>query len=165
MKKWMIGGLLILSLVPHVQAKSAHRIGVGANYWVAMKNIDIDDIDKYGFSVLGSYQYRQTLLGFQADVEFLPDLFGDDAIAPAAYLVLGEAIYAAAGVGMVYRDGDWADDPFFAVKVGLDLEVVRSLFLDIGVSYRFNSTVQIKDAVKDIDTDTVFLGAAVRIGF
>ncbi|NCA82402.1 MAG: hypothetical protein EOM72_06605 [Opitutae bacterium] len=156
---------MVLFFLPAVQAgDNAHRIGVGANYWMALDDLD-EDFDDNGLSYLASYQYWPTLIGLQADVEFLPDMFGEDAIAPAAYLLLGKAIYAAAGVGIVNQDGEWADDPFFALKVGLDLEVLPSLYLDISGSYRFNSEVDLEDAFDAIDTDTVFLGAAVRIGF
>ena len=166
MKKWMVLVLLALFILPAAQADdNAHRIGGGVNYWVFLDDIEVDDVDEDGFSYLASYQFRPTLIGLQADVEFLPDLFGEDAIAPAAYLLLGKAIYAAAGVGIVNQDGEWADDPFFALKVGLDLEVLPSIYLDISGSYRFNSEVDMEDAVDAIDTDTVFLGAAARIGF
>ena len=166
MKKWIVLVLAVLFVLPMAQAANqAHRIGLGANYWYALDDIEIDDVDENGFSYLLTYQYRPTLIGIQLDVEFLPDLFGDDAIAPAAYLVVGKAIYAAAGIGIVNQDGDFADDPFFALKVGLDLELLPSIFLDISGSYRFSSKIDMGDALDDIDTDTVFLGAAVRIAF
>jgi len=154
--------LLLLCCTP---ALADHRIGGGVNYWVAIDDIHVDDIDKNGLSYLASYQYRATLIGLQADVEFLPDLFGENAVAPAAYLLIGSAIYGAAGVGIVNYDGEWADDPFFALKVGLDLEVLPSIYLDISGSFRFSSKYDLGDAVDAIDTDTVFLGAAVRLGF
>lgn len=165
MNKWMILLLASLLLIPAAHAQT-HRIGVGVNYWYALDDIDIDDIDENGFSYLVSYQFRPTLIGLQIDVEFLPDLFGEDAIAPAAYLVVGKAIYAAAGIGIVNQDGDFADDPFLALKAGLDLELLPRIFLDISASYRFNSKFDdIGDELKKVDTDTVFLGAAVRIAF
>jgi hypothetical protein len=37
--------------------------------------------------------------------------------------------------------------------------------LDISACYRFNSEYDFDDAIDAIDTDTVFLGAAVRFGF
>lgn len=97
-------------------------------------------------------------------MEFLPELFGEDAIAPAAYLLLGGAIYAAAGAGIVHIDGEWADDPFFALKAGLDLEVLPAIFLDISASYRFSRGVPLNDAIDNIDTDKTFLGAMLRLG-
>lgn len=145
-------------------AQGSHRLGAGANYWVALDDLD-SDVDDDGFSYLISYQYRTGLVGVQLDAELLPDRFGEDAYAPAAYLIVGSAIYAAAGVGIINQDGDWADDPFFALKAGLDLELLPNIYLDVGASYRFDSDTDLDDAVDDIDTDTVFLGAAVRVGF
>lgn len=166
MNKWILITLLALSFLPAAQAAGrSHRIGAGANYWVAVDDIDVDALNDDGLSYLVTYQWRPTLIGLQADVEFLPDLFGEDAIAPAAYLVAGSAIYAAAGIGIIHQDGDFADDPFFAFKAGLDLEVLPSLYLDISACYRFNSKYDFDDAMDEIDTDTVFLGAAVRLGF
>jgi hypothetical protein len=166
MKKWIVLALIALFLLPAAQAAdSVHRLGVGFNYWFAIDDIDIDDLDEQGLSYLVSYQFRPTLIGFQADVEFLPDLFGEDAIAPAAYLVVGKALYAAAGLGIINFDGEWADDPFFAFKAGLDLEILPSIFVDVSASYRFNAKFDFEDSLRRIDTDTVFLGGALRLGF
>lgn len=165
MKKWMVLVVLALFILPGAHAgENVHRIGGGVNYWVALDDLD-EDFDKDGLSYLVSYQFRAALLGLQVDVELLPDLFGENAIAPAAYVVLGSTLYGAAGIGIVNWDGDFADDPFFAFKVGLDLELLPNIYLDISGSYRFNSEIDWDDAVDAIDTDTVFLGAAVRLGF
>jgi hypothetical protein len=161
---WMtIAAMVLLGGAAWAEGTS-HRIGVGATYWTALDDLDAD-IDEDGLSYLVSYQYRRTLVGFQVDAELLPDRFGEDAFAPAAYVVLGRAIYGAAGVGIVNVDGDWADDPFFALKVGLDLEVIPHFYLDISASYRFDAETPLDDALDDVDTDTVYLGAAVRFGF
>lgn len=165
MKKLLLSLLVLLfCLASTPAADQAHRIGAGVNYWVALDDLD-SDFDEEGLSYLATYQYRPTLIGFQADVEFLPDLFGEDAIAPAAYLLVGSAIYAAAGAGILNVDGDWAEEPFFALKAGLDLELLPSIYLDISASYRFNYGIDLDDAVDEIDTDTVFLGAGLRLGF
>ena len=146
------------------RAESQHRLGVGANYWVALDDIDTDNIDDSGFSYLVTYQYVPGLVGIELDGELLPDRYGEDAYAPQAYVLLGKAIYAAAGVGIIHQDGDFADDPFYSFKAGLNLEVLPGLFLDVSANYRFESKLQLEDEHTDIDTDTVFVGAAVRIG-
>jgi hypothetical protein len=172
MKKWML--MVILAAVAgtagQLQADdtAAHRLGAGANYWVVLENLDdedIRDLDEEGFSYFASYQYWPSLLGIEAQVEVFPDWLGkDDAYAPQAYLLLGRTLYVGAGAGLVYFDEDWADDPFYAVKGGLNLELLPGMFLDISANYRFNSESQFKDEDSNIDTDTVFLGAALRIG-
>jgi hypothetical protein len=141
----------------------ANRFGLGVNYWTAVSDIDVDNIDNNGFSYVFSYQYKPEWLGLGVDAEMLPDRFGQDSWAPQAYLLLGKAIYGGAGVGWLYSDGDFANDPFFSFRVGLDLEVLPHIHLDVYGQYRFESTQDLEDEDTEIDTDTIFLGAAVRI--
>ncbi len=168
MKKWMIlaaMGVLTLWGVEQARAEeSGHRIGGGANYWTTIDDVDADNIDEDGFSYYVSYQYRGDLLGLEVDVEMMPDALGDDVLAPQAYLIVGGDIYAAAGVGWLYVDDEFADDPFYALRAGLDLELLPAINVDIYATYRFSPDIELDDAVDDIDTDTIFLGAAVRIG-
>ena len=148
-------------------ASAQHRAGLGVNYWRAVKNVKIDDIDKSGMSYLLTYQWKPSLIGVQADFEVLPDYFGKDAYAPAAYLVVGSFIYAAAGLGMTHLDGGWADDPFLALKVGVDIGL-PFVHLDVHANYRVNGKlreIDLGDELKKIGSDTVFLGAALRFAF
>jgi hypothetical protein len=163
--KWFIIAGLLAGLAPiHAQAEN-HRLGAGANYWYAIDDIDVDDVDDDGFSYLVTYQYKPSLIGIQIDGELLPDRFGEDAYAAAGYLVVGGAIYGSVGVGILNVDGEWADDPFYALRLGLDFELLPGIHLDISGSYRFDSETKIGDALDDYDTDTVFLGAAARVAF
>jgi len=170
-KRW----LLVVSIIglfvwaQGVRAESANRFGVGANYWRVMDDIDVHNIDKDGFSGLVTYQYRAAaLLKLEADLEVFPKGFqGIDraAYAPEAFLVLGSTIYGAAGVGILYAHGDFANEPFYALRAGLDLEILPKLFLDINVNYRFAKTTDLSETAKDINTDTMMLGAALRLEF
>lgn len=147
------------------EVETPHRLGGGVNYWTALDDIDVHDIDDDGFGYVLSYQYKPELLGIGVDVEMLPDRFGEDSFAPQAYLLVGGVIYAGAGIGIIYADEDFAEDPFYSFRAGLDLEVVPQLHLDIYGQYRFESGEDIAadDSEKNIDTDTIFLGAALRL--
>ena len=149
-------------------AASGHRLGVGAHYWRAVKDIDVSEVKKDGFSWLGTYQYKPGWLGLELDVEWFEKGFGGadkDVFQPQAYLVLGKALYGAAGIGGYYSDGKFKEDPFFAFRVGLDLEVLPVLSVDINVNYRFEKWDDLSAEGKDIDTDTITLGAAARLMF
>ena len=146
------------------QAESQHRVGGGVNYWVMLDDVDVKDFDDKGLSYLASYQYRMGLLGFEADLEIMPNRGEHTAVAPQGYVLLGDTIYAGAGVGIHYTAGEFADDPFFALKAGLNLELIDNLFTDISLNYRFNKKEELKDKHTRIDTDTIFLGAAIRFG-
>lgn len=160
----LLAALLAAGLMSAQAQESNTRFGAGVSYWVALDDIDIDNVDEDGFSYLLSYQKRPGLLGLQLDLEYFDSRFQDDAYAPAAYVIIGNALYAAAGIGIVYEN-DWADDPFFALKAGFDLELTKRIYLDLGVSYRVEGSVNVDDALDDIDTDTLYAGAALRFGF
>ena len=162
--------LLMAALIAGVVSFSSntwageHRIGGGANYWVALDDIDIDRVDDDGISYLISYQYWVNFFGVEVDMEFLPDRFGETAYAPEAYILLGSTIYGGVGMGLMRADGSFAEDPFDALKAGVNFELLPSFFLDISANYRFNDAVEIRGEETDIDTDSVFLGAAIRFG-
>ncbi|HMP72505.1 MAG TPA: outer membrane beta-barrel protein [Kiritimatiellia bacterium] len=168
MKNWMWTGVCaaLLAVNPMMSANAGSRLGLGLNYWVALDDVEVDDVDENGFSYYLTYQYHAgKLIGFQADLEFIPSRFGNDAWAPQGYLVLGNALYAAVGAGWVYTDGSFADEPFFAFRAGLDLEVLPGIHLDLNANYRFNDKTDLEGSDTNIDTDTIFFGAALRFGF
>jgi hypothetical protein len=160
---WMAA--LILAAGASTGLAGDMRLGAGANYWTVLDDLDAEDVDDSGFSYLGTFQYRGDFVGVELDLEFLPSRFEEDFIAPQAYVILGSAIYAAAGLGILYANEEFANEPFFALKAGLDLEIAPQLFLDLSANYRFNDTAELGNRDTDIDTDTVFLGAALRVAF
>ncbi len=165
MKTWWmaaVAGMLVWAAVP-TAARAEVQLGVGANYWVMLEDIDVDEVEEDGFGYLASLQLRGDLVGLGFDVEMMPERFGDDAYAGQAYLIVGKGIYGAAGIGINNIDGEFADEPFYNLRVGLNLEIVSGLYLDINANYRFNEIAEIEDEVDEIDTDTIFLGAALRI--
>ena len=167
MRTWLMGMVLAgcMCAATGVQAYDhPHRLGGGVNYWMTLENLD-EEFDENGLSYYASYQYKPSLFGLQVDLEVQPDRFEETAYAPQVHAVLGSGIYAAAGVGILYSDGEWADDPFYSFKVGLDFELLPLLYLDINVNYRFNDIVDFSDLDRDIDIDMVFLGAALCFSF
>ena len=160
-----------LWMVPNSRAQekeSYSQFGVGAHYWTTVKNIDVNDIDKNGFSYLAMYQYHYGWVGIEADLEWFQKGFGGtdkDVFQPQAYLILGKVVYAAAGIGGYYSDGKLADNPFYAFRAGLDIPLLPILHLDINANYRFENWDDLSTEGKSVDTDTVTLGAAARLVF
>ena len=157
--------LALIALTATAASAGEHRIGGGANYWVSVDDIEVGDnkLDDDGIAFFGSYQYWPGLLGLEVDLEFLPDRFGESAVSPQAYLLVGKGVYAGVGIGTTYTDGDLVDEPFFALKAGFNLEILPGIYADIYGNYRFNDTAAFDNEESDIDTDTVFLGVAVRV--
>lgn len=148
-------------------AASEHRLGGGANYWVAVDDIDIEGrkLDKDGIGFFASYQYWESLLGVEVDLEFLPDRFGKSAVAPQAFMLIGRSIYGGLGIGGVYSDSEFAEKAFYALRAGFNFELLPGIYTDIYGIYRFNDTADLDAVRSDINTDTVFIGAAVRFSF
>lgn len=169
MNKWIVVVLFFAAAVAGVGEAAAgeYRLGGGANYWVAMDDIDTEDVnvDESGMGYFVSYQYWETLLGIELDLEFLPNRFGESAISPQAFMLIGRSIYGGVGIGAVYHDGEFADKAFYALRAGFNFELLPGIYTDIYGIYRFNDTAELDNASTDVDTDTIFLGAAVRFSF
>jgi hypothetical protein len=149
------------------EAEVHHRIGGGVHYWTALDDIDVDDVDESGFAYVISYQLRPaSLIKFGVDLEILPEEFGgapDPVYAPQAYVIIGAGIYAGLGIGGYYTDGEFAEDPFYTLRAGLDFCILPKFYLDINVNYRFEEWDDIKTVDEDVSSDTLTLGAALRL--
>ncbi len=166
--------LLIFTAFAGPATAAEHRIGVGANYWKTIDDLEdegidnLDEIDDSGVAEVISYQYwPKGLIGFEIDLEHFPDGFGgstDDAWSPQVYITAGHGIYGGLGAGITnssdFEDDDWSD-PFYAAKLGFNVSLLPHIALDIYGNYRFDAWSELGDA----DTDTIFLGAQVRITF
>jgi hypothetical protein len=166
MKRLTITAATLAVLIMASQAVFAgpHRIGAGARYNMSVTSLG-DGFDEGGLSWIASYQYAPIpLVKIEADVEMLPkDLTGLDkmVIVPQAYVLLGGTIYGGLGVGMAYCDGDFADDPIFNARAGLDFSLLNTLHLDIHGNYGFLDF----DQLSDFDSDNITLGAIARLEF
>ena len=116
------------------------------------------------FHILRSFLERNTGFSFRAVLRtVVHSAFIDGYRGRKRFHRLAQPEYAPALCEVA--ESEWADDPFVALKAGLELPLFGRLFLDVNASYRFDSDAALDDAFEDIDTDTVFLGGAVRFGF
>ena len=149
-------------------AASAHRLGVGAHYWVTVDDIDVNDVDEKGYSLIFSYQnVRNDYFKFEADLGLQENGYAganSTVWSPQAFLLIGKGLYGGAGIGINYSEDEFADNPFYALRVGFEMEVLPRLFLDLNANYRFEQWDF--DRIKeDVDSDTVTLGAVLRVQF
>lgn len=158
---------LLIALGTAFTAHAGMRLGGGVNYWKTIDNIDSSDFDENGLSWLASAQFDIAEYSrIELAVEWYEKGFGgstDDIYAPQAFLLVGKGLYAGIGIGGYYTDGDFASDPFYALRAGFNIEVLPALYLDINANYRFQNFSDLSASGTDIDTDTVTLGAAVRL--
>jgi len=159
----------ILSLIGLPSPATAEvRIGGGIHYWTALGDIEVDDveIDENGTSFLASIQWvPDGLFKFEGNLEYFTDGFGGGdagALSPQAFVLLGGGLYGGLGIGVTYNDeleGNNISDPFYAARVGLDIEVLPNIHIDINANYLFNAFSDIDGA----DEDSITLGAIGRI--
>ena len=163
----IIGALYLIST--GLAMAGEHRIGGGAHYWRTIDDLEQSDfeIDEDGVAYLASYQYvAASMLKLEVDLEIFPDGFGgtnEVVYAPQVLALIGAGIYGGIGIGMFYVDDEFADDPFYSLRVGIDLELLPSVRLDINANYRFSEFESIETVDEDIDTDNVTIGAMLRI--
>ncbi len=157
----------MVSLAPSAEARP-NRLGIGANYWRAVDDLD-KRFDRDGVSWLLTYQRTLSrLLALQGDVEWFQSGFAGakhDVFAPQAFLLAGGSIYAGVGIGIYYSDGTFNDKPYYAVRAGLDMEILRTIHLDVNANYQFSEWDDINRLQDKLGSDTIFLGAAVRFEF
>jgi hypothetical protein len=159
----------LVALTASAALAGGARIGAGIHYWKTLDKIEFDEIEENGVSWIATAQFgAPSLLKFQADLEIFPKKFAgftEVAYAPQAFVIVGTTIYGGLGIGTYYVDGEFADNPFYMLRAGVDLELMPTLFLDINANYRFENWDKPKDIVDEIDTDVITLGAAVRVAF
>ncbi len=144
------------------------RIGGGIHYWTALGDIEVDnvDIDESGTSYLASIQWvPDGLFKFEGNLEYFTEGFGGGdagALSPQAFVLFGGGLYGGLGIGVTYNDeleGSDISEPFYTARIGLDIEVLPNIHLDINANYLFNAFSEIDGA----NEDSITLGAIGRI--
>jgi hypothetical protein len=134
--------LMMLAALVAVPAFADHSFGLGVHHWQTVDDLadeGFEGLEEEGTSGIVSYQYiPEGLFTLEADLEYFADGFGgstESAFSPQVYLLVGHGLYAGAGVGVIYSDGD-SSDPFYAARVGFNFSVIPRLKLDINANYR-----------------------------
>ena len=154
-----------LALVAAPVFAANHRIGAGVHHWQTVDDLadeGFEGLEDEGTSGILSYQYApEGIFSLEVDLEYFADGFGgstEEALSPQVFVLVGHGLYAGAGVGVTYSDGD-SSDPFYAARLGFDITLIPRLSVDIHANYRFDDW----DLIDEAETDTVTLGAIVRL--
>jgi len=165
MKRFLVVLVLgcLLVCATYGESYCGHRIGGGLHYLRTLGDIqDVPEFDANSLGFLASYQYTFTLLKIEGDVEWIPDFGGSDKSlwVPQAWGLIGSMIYGGVGIGIGYIDGDWQDNPFYALRAGVDIGL-GGLGLDVFASYQFQTTTVFEDFESD-DLNSITFGAILR---
>ena len=172
MRKLVLAALAAF-LVVH-EAKAAYggdfELGVGATYWYSIDEAKDKSFDRDGLGwMISSRIPLSRAFAIGLEVEQSPDnfVFLDERLyLPSAYAIIGDGVYCGLGVGAYYYDGDFYGDMWYALRAGIKVPLLgNGLVLDVNVNYRVEDWDGIKDATDDVDTDTLMIGAALRLVF
>jgi hypothetical protein len=161
----VLASILVLMTGLFNRAECGHRFGGGIHYLKTLGDIkDVPEWDSNAIGFIGSYQYSAGLLKFEGDLEWVLDYGGSDKtlFQPQAWFILGGLIYGGIGIGGSYIDGDWLDNPFYGLRLGVDL-AIGGIALDVFASYQWQSST-VFDEIDQTDLDSITFGAMVRFG-
>jgi hypothetical protein len=162
MRLTLLCGLLIVIAGP---ASAGTRIGGGIHYLQTLGDIkDSPGFDENAIGFLGSVAFTGTMVRFEADLELVPDYAGSDEMLfqPQGYVLLGDFIYGGAGIGMGYLGEFGWQDPFLALRAGVDF-MLGGLDLDVFTTYRFQKAKDLESTTSD-DLNSLTFGALIRFG-
>jgi hypothetical protein len=166
-RKLSIIVIVFLVCASLAHAQDTHRFGAGIHYWRTVDSIDVANIEESGKVYVFSYQYCPSMLAkLELDVEVFPNEIpgiNETVYAPQVLGILGGGIYAGLGIGSFYADGEFSDKPFYILRAGLDWEILPNIHADLNVNYHFTDFNDIKTVKEDVDTDTITIGAAIRL--
>jgi hypothetical protein len=146
-------------------ASAGTRIGGGIHYLKTVGDIkDTPEFDDSAIGFLGSVAFAGSLLRVDADLEVIPDFAGSSEIMwqPQGYLLIGDFIYGGAGIGIGYLGDFGWQDPFYALRAGVDFPL-GSVDLDIFATYRFQNAKDLEGLGSE-DMNSITFGAIVRFG-
>jgi hypothetical protein len=167
MHTWRIAALAgLMALATAGAGWADSSFGAGARYFRTLDELD-GEFEEDGLAPLVTVRTSlASLLQLQLDVVLYPDGYagsaGKDVLSPQAFLLLGRGLYAGLGVGTLYADSDFGD-AFFIARAGVDLELLPGLHVDVNANYEFAEWEKINTLDEDVDSDTVTLGAALRL--
>jgi hypothetical protein len=165
--KALIPGVLALTLIGwSATSYAGGSIGGGIHYLRNLGDISTStvNLDQNSFSLIGSYQHGLALLKVEGNLEYIFNYIGtnNSMWEPSAYVLTSGLIYGGAGIGIGYIDGDWQNDPFYALRLGVNFGLA-GLALDVYGTYRFQNDSDLK-ALTGEDLNSVTFAALVRFG-
>jgi hypothetical protein len=142
------------------------RLGGGIHYLRTVGDMkDIPGFDENSIGIIGSAKYKMLMFTIEGDMEVIPDYVGSEElmVQPQAYLLLGNFFYGGAGVGVGYLSKFGWQDPFYALRAGVDF-TLGPVDLDVFASFRFQKAKDLKALDKE-DLHALTLGALINFAF
>jgi len=146
-------------------ASAGMRLGGGIHYLRTVGDLkDTPEFDANSLGFLGALKYKGGLFTVEGAVEVIPDYVGSDKVLwqPQAHLLIGGLIYGGAGIGIGYMSDFGWQDPFYALRAGVDF-MLGPVDLDVFASYRFQKSDDLAVLEQD-DLDAITFGVLINFG-
>ena len=137
------------------------RLGAGVHYMTVLGDIKDDpNFDENAFAFIASADFKVPLVRIEGDVEFIPDYHNssETMIQPAVYGLLGNLIYGGIGTGIGYMDKSGWQKAFFALRAGVNFDLLPRVGLDVFASYQFQDAGDLENLSGD-SLDSLTFGA------
>lgn len=149
-------------------AQAGSRLGGGLHYLRNLGDIKQDtsggdlDLSQDSFGLVGSYQFVTPLVKIEGDVEYIFDHVGTGEAMwePSVWGLMGNLIYGGIGMGIGYTNDEWQNNPFYALRAGVDL-ALGGMDLDLFATYRFQSDPNFEELTGE-DLDSLTFAALLR---
>lgn len=155
--------LVLLTAGLAADANAGLRVGGGIHYLRTVGELkDSPGFDENAVGLLGAAKYATALFTVEGDLEIVPDYAGSDETMwqPQAYVLIGRMMYGGIGTGVGYLGDFGWQDPFFALRAGVDF-MAGPLDLDVFASYRFQKSDDLSDLDED-DLNSITFGALIN---
>ena len=173
MNRWQRSCILLVASVLVTWTGAANAggsIGGGIHYLRNLGDITDDgaiDLNQNSIGLIGSYQYDMRMFKVEGDVEYIFDYVGtgNPMWEPSAWGLVGLGtlpLYAGAGIGIGYTDNEWQQNPFYALRAGVNVPLAK-MGLDVYATYRFQSDTELKNLTGE-DLDSLTFAAVLRFG-
>lgn len=166
MKKILVG-FFALALAA-VTASAESSLGVGLRYFQTTDSLPKPFKENGGGGSINWRTYFNEWVGAMAELNVYVDGYAgtkNEVVSPQAFLVLGKPLYVAVGGGFLFCDGDVSDSPFLAFRVGLQGPLTTWFMYDVNVSYEFGEWGGVNVVDDRFESDTVVIGAGLRMLF
>lgn len=168
MKSFLIALLCASTLALALPAHADSSLGFGLRGFRT-----VDDLEKpFKDTGMGGYvnwrsQWSDWVAGM-LELDLYEDGYAgsrDEVLAPQAFLVLGQTLYAAVGGGILFSNSDFADSPFLALRLGVQGVLTDWFMFDVSLSYEYAEWKGVNVIDERFESDTVVLGAGLRMFF
>lgn len=159
----LLGTLVVLAILTvglATNATAGLRVGGGIHYLRTVGDLkDSPGFDENAIGFLGSTKYSLGLITLEGDLEVIPDYVGSDQLMwqPQGFVLIGGPVYGGAGIGVGYLGDFGWQDPFFALRAGVDF-MLGPVDLDVFASYRFQKAKDLSSLGED-DLNSITFGA------